>query len=267
MGTVRIRQDRLQTVWPNIGALKGTHKWLVWIGMAGIPPSYHPVVGIKTCTQGVFCFFEKKTYPTCGRSLMDVGMYEYWVAPNQGTYFHLLPKQLNLSAAFGSLVVSWRRNSQAAMNSNVCTTPGEAIGLSPGLPLWKHYPISQFSRITLIQYIMQLSMVAVNFIAPNLGRCPLQLWNASPFFGGRRCRAAVALWPARHPLCREWSAHLPGSVSENGRWYEMIWDDIHFWSLLGFYRYPIFRSHIYIYMSHILQEFRSKLRQWHQWNL
>ena len=51
-----VRSDRLQTVWPNIGALKGTHKWLV----AGIPPSYHPVVGIKTCTQGVFCFFEKR---------------------------------------------------------------------------------------------------------------------------------------------------------------------------------------------------------------
>ena len=26
-----VRSDRLQTVWPNIGALKGTHKWLVWL--------------------------------------------------------------------------------------------------------------------------------------------------------------------------------------------------------------------------------------------
>ena len=73
MGTARIRQE--QQAANGVAKHWGPKGHPQMAGMAGIPPSYHPVVGIKTCTQGVFCFFEKK--PACGRSLMDVGMYEY----------------------------------------------------------------------------------------------------------------------------------------------------------------------------------------------
>ena len=64
MGTARIRQE--QQAANGVAKHWGPKGHPQMAGMAGIPPSYHPVVGIKTCTQGVFCFFEKKKLHVAG---------------------------------------------------------------------------------------------------------------------------------------------------------------------------------------------------------